>query len=414
MVETTRTETFEDIPQETARAEPEVGAPHAAQHGAAPATSSAGTTDEAGRPPPAPAGPPLSPRVRYLFWACGTLLACGAALAICVRVPTVSVPLLTAFIIAYMLDPIVDRLEARRLPRTAAIGVILGSFLLVGALLFALLLPQVIRELSQVPAALQQGLARLVPFIEGRFTVQVPTSFAQLVGALQDGVTALDLKSLAAPTGKLLQGVIGGTLGALSTLAVVVMVPVFAFYLLRDFDHIITRGEALIPHRFRVAVRAHLTEIDHAMSSFIRGQITVAAVLSVLYVVGLSFVGLPLAVVVGLIAGVGNLIPYVGTALGMVMCVSLSLLTQNPGITLLQVGAVFVIVQLLEGWVITPKVVGESIGLSSFTVIVAVLFFGELLGFVGVLIAVPLAAILKILGAAALRAYRDSAFYQEP
>lgn len=354
----------------------------------------------------------LPPRAANALWGLITLTSVGAVVWLAVLSPTVSVPLLIAFIIAYLLDPLVDRFEARGIARSPAIAVILGGFLVASVALVSLLTPQLIREFSQVPTSLQVALSRLLPWFESTFQVQLPANLQQFFVLLQEQIASIDVKSLANPAAKLLRGVYGGTLGLVSGIATFVMVPVFSFYLLRDFDDLTSRIQGLIPRRYRKSILARIDEIDVAMNSFIRGQIIVAAILSTLYFFGLWLIGMPLAVVVSLVAGIGNMVPYVGTALGAILAISLSLLSADAGTMLLHAGIVFLCVQILEGWVITPKVVGESVGLSSFAVIVSVLFFGELLGFVGVLVAVPLAAILKILLRVFLEQYRQSSFFE--
>ena len=221
------------------------------------------------------------------------------------------------------------------------------------------------------------------------------------------------MKSLLAPAGSVVKAIFGGTVSVIASLAGVVMIPVFAFYLLRDFDRLVAYVHDLVPAGYREPVSARFREIDEAMSSFIRGQLTVAAILACLYSLGLWLVGIPLALVVGLVAGLGNMIPYVGTTIGLILATLMSLLDWHGFGHLLLVYGVFVVVEGLQGWVITPKIVGESVGLSPFTVIIAVLVFGELLGFFGVLVAVPLAAVLKILLRVLLEHYRASGFYRE-
>ncbi len=351
------------------------------------------------------------PRWRRIGWGLLAFAALGGVLWLAVAAPTVSVPLLIAFIIAYLLDPVVDWFEARGIQRTPAIAIILGIFLLFVGGLALLVVPQVIREFAQIPGKLKEFVSHAVPWVEQRLGVTAPRNLQDALDAVQRELAGLEVKSLVGPTLKLLRGVYGGTMGLLAGFAALVMIPVFAFYLLRDFDELVAEIRALIPMRYRASVGARFAEIDAAMSSFIRGQLTVAAVLSALYALGLWIAGLPLALVVGLIAGLGNMIPYVGTAIGVVLAAVLCLLSGEGWPIFAKVAGVFVVVQGLEGWVITPKIVGESVGLSPFAVIVAVLFFGELFGFVGVLVAVPLAAILKILLRVGLEAYRKSPFF---
>lgn len=363
---------------------------------------------------PAPRPPRLSipPRWSYAVWGLTTVVFVGAVIWLATSVDTVAVPLLTAFIIAYLLDPVVDRLEVRGIPRAPAIGLILGAFLLVLFLALLFVVPQVVRQLAEVPEKLQQLIAAAVPWAEKTLGLDVPTDVESILAELQQQIAAVDVRALAAPVGSVFAIAAGGTRAALAVLAALVMVPVFAFYLLRDFDVIIARVDELIPAHLRPPVKARFAEIDLAMGSFIRGQLTVASILAVLYSVGLWAVGLPLALVVGVIAGLGNMIPYLGTALGIALATLMVVLDWQGFGQLALVYGVFLVVQGLEGWVITPRVVGESVGLSPFVVIVAVLAFGELFGFVGVLLAVPLAAILKILLRVALEAYQGSSFYR--
>ncbi len=242
--------------------------------------------------------------------------------------------------------------------------------------------------------------------------VTLPNSFREALTAALNQLEATKITGLAAPIGKVLRTFFGGTVSLLASLAGLLMIPVFAFYLLRDFDRIVADVYGLLPADYRDPIAARFREIDQTMGLFVRGQLTVAGLLALLYTLGFWIVGLPLATLVGIVAGIGNIVPYLGTGLGVTLATALALLDWHGVGHLLAVYAVFVVVQGLEGWVITPKIVGESVGLSPFVVIVAVLVFGDLFGFFGVLVAVPLAAILKILLRVAVEAYRDSEFYR--
>jgi predicted PurR-regulated permease PerM len=348
---------------------------------------------------------------RRVAWGAATIATLAVVVGLAVAAPMVSAPLMIAFAIAYLLDPVVDRFEARGVGRTPAIAIILGGFLVVATVAAIFVVPQVVRELAQIPAKLREALTHAVPWIESTFGVEMPHTVAELLEALQAEMASLDMSKLSASAGRLLRGAYGQTMGLLAGGVAATMVPIFAFYLLRDFDRIIARIHELIPARYRPGFAARFREIDTTLSSFIRGQIVVALILAVLYAVGLWAVGLPLALVVGVVAGIGNMVPYLGTALGLVLASALCLLAGEGWLIFPKVAAVFIAVQGLEGWVITPKIVGDSVGLSPFVVIVAVMLFGELFGFVGLLIAVPLAAVLKILLRAGLESYRASPFY---
>lgn len=374
-----------------------------------------------GEQPDPPAEPPAqSPdaeaprRWRQAAWAAGLALGAVVLVVLAAQVRSVTVPLLVAFTLAYILDPLVDRLEARGLARTTAILILLTVFLLGSAALVVVLAPQVFAELAQLPERLRELLARLLPWLESTFQLRVPHSVSQALEVVQERLRAGEhgVAGLARPAGSIIGAIFGGTVSVLAAVAGIAMIPVFQFFLLRDFDHIVAALRDLVPARYREPVSARAREIDVALSSFVRGQLIVACILAALYSVGLFAVGLPLALVVGLIAGFGNMIPYLGTALGLSLAVLMALLEwHGPGL-LVAVLVVFAVVQVLEAWVITPRIVGDSVGLSSFAVIVAVLIFGELFGFFGVLVAVPLAAVLKILLRVGLERYRASAFYR--
>ncbi|MEW5850306.1 MAG: AI-2E family transporter [Myxococcota bacterium] len=348
----------------------------------------------------------------HLAWAVGLLAFLVGILWLAANVRSVTVPLAVAFVMAYALDPVVDRFEARRIPRTVAILILLVGFVVTLTLLVVLLGPQVAQEFQQVPDKVRQALDKLIPWVESTFKVETPHNVRDAMETLKQRLVGIDVKAMVAPAGNVLTVLYGSTVGVLSGLAGTLLIPLFAFYLLRDFDLIVARAGELIPPRHRPPVGSIFHEIDVAMGSFIRGQLTVASVLALLYALGLWAVGLPLALLVGLIAGFGNMIPYVGTTVGVVLATLMAVLDWGGVGHLLMVYAVFVVVQGLEGWIITPMIVGESVGLSPFLVMVAILVFGDLFGFLGILVAVPSAAILKILMRALVDRYQSSAFFR--
>ncbi|MGM0576513.1 MAG: AI-2E family transporter [Myxococcota bacterium] len=383
-----------------------------------PAAASEEAPEDSGAPPTgeaeeAPRPPIMSVRGWAKFaWALGALAFLAAVVWIALQVPGFTVPFLVAFLIAYLLDPIVDRFEARGVPRAASIGVLLVLFLLVLAGVVFTLGPQIVDQLRQIPAKLAALGEALPGWLEDTFGVQLPETIEATVEQVLGGLD-VDEKALLEPAGRIAEWIYGGTTSVVAFVLALTLIPVFAFYLLRDFDDIVARLDGLVPVHLRPAVRARFREIDEVISAFVRGQMLVALVLAVLYAVGLTLVGLPLALVVALVAGVGNLIPYVGTTIGVILATLMALLDWQGWLHLLGVYGVFAVVQFLEGWFITPRVVGESVGLSPLTVIVAILVFGELFGFIGVLIAVPVTAVLLILLRATVDEYRASDFFQD-
>ena len=374
------------------------------------------TRDVPEPPPPtrdAPESPPRSRSWRRLAWDAGLILALVALVWLAAQVKGFTVPFLVAFIIAYLLDPVVDRFETSGVGRTTAIGIILGLFLIAGGLILVLIVPQIVREFSLIPEKLSLFLASARPWIESVTGAPLPEDLSALVDSLTAELSSEQAKSLIKPTGSLAGLIFGGTASVLNAIVALVMIPVFAFFLLRDFDIIVARIRELIPTAYRPFIGARMSEIDETLSSFVRGQLTVSGVLVVLYSLGLWIIGLPLALVIGLVTGIGNLIPYLGTTIGVALAAIMVLLDWQGWGHVGMVAATFGVIQVLEGWVITPRLVGDSVGLSTLAVIVAIMVFGELFGFYGVLVAVPAAAVLKILFREALDAYRASSFFQE-
>jgi predicted PurR-regulated permease PerM len=191
------------------------------------------------------------------------------------------------------------------------------------------------------------------------------------------------------------------------------VIPVVGFYLLKGWPNVVRGADELVPARQRPFVRERMAEIDRMLGGFIRGQLTMAAVLSALYSIVLSVIGLKLAVVVGLVTGFGNLVPYVGTATGLALATGFCLVDFGVDYHLALVVVTFVALVATDGVFITPRIVGNKVGLSPAAVIVAVLACGSLFGFAGVLLAVPSAAILKVVGRVAVDVYRQSRLFRE-
>lgn len=340
------------------------------------------------------------------------LLVCFLTLAVQIR--PVSVPLIAAFALAYVLNPTVNRLCRMGLPRGLAIGLLFVSFLGIATLLCLVLGPQIIAEAREVPMKVRQLLAVLRPSIEQIFNLRLPDSFDSILLALQSELALHEqtpFASAAQRIGELARVVFGGTVSALASLGGLAIIPLFTFYFLHDFDAISCGVKSLWPQRSRPQMEATLAEIDGMLNSFVRGQIIVGVILAVMYSVGFYCLKLPLALIVGIVTGLGNMVPFVGTAIGLLAALSFCLLSWHGFGQPLGVLAVFAVNHALEAWFITPRIVGTSVGLQPFMVVVSILIFGEMFGFIGVLVAVPMTAILKICTREFLRQYRNSTFY---
>ena len=213
-----------------------------------------------------------------------------------------------------------------------------------------------------------------------------------------------------APAGSLVSTLIGGTFSVLGSVAAALVV-VLAIYLLNDFDRITAGSRDLLPGRWRAQATSHVEDIDAILSQFIRGQLMVMGILAVLYSSAYALLGVQLAVPIGLAAGLLSFIPYLGSACALAAGVLMSLLGGWHGWQLMGVVLAYTAIQLLEGFVITPRIVGETVGLSAIWVLVALFVGGELFGFLGVLLAVPAAAVAKIFVARVVQYYRTTALF---
>ncbi|HKU39684.1 MAG TPA: AI-2E family transporter [Polyangiales bacterium] len=330
-----------------------------------------------------------------------------------VQLRSVLTPVLFALLLAYVLDPVVDLLEARNVPRSLGIVILLLGVLLGVSLFVVLVVPTLVRDLSELVRTLFAALVRLVLSIRPwliQHDIPVPQSLSSALDQLGDNAVGMASSALA-PVRDVLFAAIGGTATALGSLSTALFVPVFSFYFLHDFDRIVVSARDLLPAGVRPAVVAIATRVDHVIGQFVRGQLTVMGILAVLYGFGYWLIGVPLAVPIGLLAGVLSFIPYVGSTLALVFGLLMVALHWTGWTQILGVVAVYGVVQLLEGLVITPRVVGGKLGLSPVWVLFALLAFGNLFGFLGVMLALPVSAVIKVFVVDAVTWYRGTALY---
>jgi len=311
---------------------------------------------------------------------------------------------------------VVDRFEAWRVPRPVGIVIVLGGAAAACALFVAIALPGILSEVSvvvsELPGQAMALLTRVTPWLE-RHGVQVPHSTTEWVERF--GADARGLASSAiAPAGGMLKSVFGSILSAVGSAAAVLIVPVLAIYLLNDFDRITEGVRELLPTRYRERITRYAREVDFALSAFIRGQLTVMAIMAVLYGAAYSLLGVRLAVVIGLSAGILNFIPYLGSAFALLAGLVMSLLGGWHPSQLVGVVIAYAAVQTFESFVITPRIVGKTVGLNEVWVILALFVGGELFGFMGILLALPSAAVAKIFITRGVRRYRESQLFLEP
>jgi predicted PurR-regulated permease PerM len=228
------------------------------------------------------------------------------------------------------------------------------------------------------------------------------------------GANANDFaSSLLAPAGGVLSALVSRSFSMVGSVVAALVVPVLSIYLLNDFDRITAGVRGHLPRRYRRVVTEYAQEIDRALSHFVRGQLTVMAIMAVLYGTAYSILGVRLALPIGLISGTLSFIPYLGSAFALISGLLMSLLGGfNPG-QLVGVVIAYAIVQTLEGFVIAPRVMGKTVGIPDMWILIALFVGGEIFGFLGVLLAVPTAAVIKIFLARAVDMYHESDLYLE-
>jgi predicted PurR-regulated permease PerM len=328
-------------------------------------------------------------------------------------------PVFFAFLIAYMLDPLVDRIEANRLlrgkPIARAVGIavlLVGSFAL-AAVAILVIVPMVYEEvasfLRRLPALVAHSRAALEPML-AEYGLEIPTSVGQALEELHLDIQSVLTKGYT-PVTAVVKWLLGGTASAVGAIIAALIVPVFAFYLLYDFDVIVAKVGELIPPRHRPQANSFFRDVDSVLGQFFRGQFTVMATLAVLYAVGYGSIGVPLALPIGIMAGFLSFIPYVGSTLALVTALLMTALDWQGWEQILWVLGVHIVIQGFEGFVITPKIMGDTVGISAITVLFALLVGAELLGFTGVLLAVPAAAVSKILLQRIHERYLGSEFF---
>jgi predicted PurR-regulated permease PerM len=339
------------------------------------------------------------------------LLGLVGALALAYMLRGVILPLFLAFLLAYVLDPFVDRLEALKIPRWAgALIVMLGiTTMLTVVAIYAV--PIFFDELRVVVADLPKQLeglqSRAEPWLLTNFKLKLPHSFGELTRAYGDKLSQQTPAMLSA-----LGTALFGTLGYIGAFFSALIVPVFALYLLIDFDRIVARARQLVPRRWVVPVTSMSAEVHRTLGGYVRGQITANIVLAALYATGLRFVDIRLAVPIGVLTGMLAFVPYVGFGFGLILALFMAVLDWKGVGPVVGVLGVMGGVQILDAMVITPRIVGKSVGLRPVEVLITMMAAGSLFGFLGVFLAVPLGAVVKIFVTRLVKVYLGSDFYR--
>lgn len=328
---------------------------------------------------------------------------------------SVFLQLFIAFALAYVLNPAVTYLERKGLKRLYGIMIVFVLALLASAGFTIFMVVSVSSELSKMQLnlpAYAHHLYEITPAaLKGYLNIETPDKLALRMDELLQQARGA-APDLIKPLLAFLQKALTSTIAVVLAILGYLIIPVYLFYLLFDLPRLKSFVESFIPERLQGSYAEKLSEIDAVLSGFVRGQLSVCAILALLYSIGLYLIGIDLAIAIGTLAGVTFIIPYVGTIIGICLSVVMALLKFNDILHPLLCLGWFGLVQSLEGMVITPKVVGDTVGLHPLVAIVALLIGGQLLGIIGMLLAVPVTAVLQVFLRSLAAYYRDSEFFR--
>ncbi len=343
------------------------------------------------------------------------------------RLSSALMPFAVAFGLAYFLNPIVNHLErvftrafaGRRLlqrvpPRGAAVGVLAVLAVLVLVLAVMLVVPavyhQITAAIAKLPDYLQVIRSKVEPIYQRlnlKYPEQTEEARQRLVAAARENIP-----QMLSPVTRFVGRMFGSLLDFVLTLLNLFIIPVFAFYLIYDMNLIREGAKELVPPRHRPYAYSRFGEVDRLLSAFARGQVTVCLILGTFYAIGLTACGVPVGLLVGMVIGFFNLIPFMSYILGLPLALALSWIDDQSLSRLIAVAAIFTVGQFVEGNFITPKIVGESLGLHAVVIMLAVLIGGTLFGFVGMLLAMPVTAALSVFWKDLRQAYLRSNLYR--
>jgi predicted PurR-regulated permease PerM len=343
------------------------------------------------------------------FWVWTAVLA--AAIVLVVLVGSVLFPFIAGLAVAYFLDPVVDWMEKKggsRLAATLAVCILFFAAMIALVIVIApLLQSQVVGLFAKVPAIIDTVTVWLEP-AKAALQEKFPGRPLDEIGATSKNFGA----AAAAWLIRVLGGIWQGGLALFNAISLVVITPVVSFYLLRDWDDIVTRIDSWLPRGSAQNLRAIFADIDSVIAGFVRGQMIVGLCLAVIYGVGLTLVGLDFGLLIGIAAGLMSFVPYFGMLIGLAIAVAIAVVQFGAWQPVLLVLAVFAVGQLLESIFLTPKFVGDKVRLHAVWVIFALMVGGALFGFTGILLAIPVAATIGVVVRFVIDQYLDSALYK--
>ncbi len=321
-------------------------------------------------------------------------------------------PFVAGMTLAYFLNPVVNQLTKRKVPRWLSTFVVLAGFILIVISIFTLILPlmrnQIAALLAALPGYIDTFRTRGIPWLE-QYTSQFSPDD---VSKFHEAAAQYAGKALSA-IGEIVQNIVTSGVALFDIIALTIITPIVAFYLLRDWPKLTAAINSLLPRRYYKTIHGVMDNIDSALSGFIRGQALVCSTLGFLYSTGLSIIGLKYGVAIGVIAGLLSFIPYVGTGFGWISSVLLALVQFDDPLRVGMVLCVFIVGHILEAYLLAPRLIGHRVGLHPMWILFAILSGATLFGFSGVLIAVPVAAIIGVLIRFGITQYKSSSIYKD-
>jgi predicted PurR-regulated permease PerM len=324
---------------------------------------------------------------------------------------SILLPFVAGMALAYFLDPVADRLERWGLSRMAATSVILLSFIVLLVLGLLIIIPLLATQATDFAEKVPGYVTSLQQMLSDANSNYLPGWLKSQMGALKDNFSKYIGEGASFIAGLFVQIWASGK-ALVDVLSLLVITPVVAFYLLLDWDNMVKKIDSWVPRDWVHVVRRLGGEMNDAISGFVRGQGTICLILAIFYGGTLSVVGLNFGLLIGIVAGLVSFIPYLGSLLGLVLSVGVALVQFWPdGWWIALIGGIFFLGQIVDGYVLQPKLIGERVGLHPVWLMFALLAFGALFGFVGLLVAVPASASIAVLVRYAISRYLQSDLY---
>ena len=352
----------------------------------------------------------MSSRHQILIWSVGTILFFVGLYWL----RTILLPFIAGMALAYFLDPAADKMETWKIPRPVATFILLTLFFALFVGMIVLLFPLIQDQVSTIADKMPDYVSRFSQSLKSMGNGRLAEVLGLSSGDVQSALQRFAEQGLALAT-KLIGQLLSGGVAFFSVLSILLITPVVAFFLLRDWDDIVASIDAWLPREHADVIREQFRRVDHVLAGFVRGQALDCLVQGILYAIGWTAVGLDFGLVLGLLNGFLNFIPYAGTTFGFLLAMLVAFGQYGTDVTpLLLVAGVHVAVQLTDQAVLTPKLIGPRVGLHPVWILFALLAGGTLLGFVGVLVAVPIAAAIGVLIRFAIQRYKESQLYLGP